>query len=267
MMVQISVRSLSGDAADIDIVPNMTVAQLKVAVEDAMHIPRTEQRLIYAGVQLEETVNEAFRQRRCNSQDFSIAMDTPTLQDGMPLTLEYHGIQKGSVVNVVRRAAPSEGSTPKAAAPMTNVMGPCSANPVQGNHESQCMGGTVHTVSNSEVQTLAAQLTTLSDLQLLVLLRPVLQQRPALQAALLADAQSAITPAQSAITPAPLALYQKGDSVSVWSNSAQQWYVGTINQVAEVSSDKIPQGSVEVHFELGCKWIAPNDVPKVLRKM
>jgi len=55
-----------------------------------------------------------------------------------------------------------------------------------------------------------------------------------------------------------------GNLVSVWSNSAQKWFAGEVVAVAEVPSNEIPKGSVEVVFPLGRKWVAPADVPHVL---
>jgi hypothetical protein len=59
--------------------------------------------------------------------------------------------------------------------------------------------------------------------------------------------------------------YRKSDLVYVFSNSAQRWCEGTVLQVSLQATGKIPQGSVEVSFELGQKWIAPNDAPRILR--
>lgn len=41
---------------------------------------------------------------------------------------------------------------------------------------------------------------------------------------------------------------------------------GEVVQVAKELNGKIPGGSVEVSFELGRKWIAPQDLAKALRR-
>jgi len=107
-----------------------------------------------------------------------------------------------------------------------------------------------------------------------MLLRPLLRRRPTLQTALLVDAQSqapgtkAFAAAQAAAPPV-VSGFKRGDALSVWSNSAQRWCAGTVVDLAEIEragrTGTIPGGSVEVEFELGRKWIAPQDVARVLR--
>merc|ERR1719210_1160074 len=107
--MRISVRTLNGEAAELDVAPQTTVAQLRGLVQGALNIPASEQRFVYAGTQLEEEVTPAWRARRSRngSQDFTAALGVGSLADGTPLTLEHHGLQKGSVINVVRRAVPA----------------------------------------------------------------------------------------------------------------------------------------------------------------
>eukprot|EP00439_Symbiodinium_sp_Y106_P003411 s5522_g1.t1 len=69
--MRITVRSLTGEAADLDLEPSTTLPSLRRAVEEkrksgdaALGIPEAEQRLVYAGTQLEECVTPAWRARR-----------------------------------------------------------------------------------------------------------------------------------------------------------------------------------------------------------
>ncbi|CAE7038551.1 unnamed protein product [Symbiodinium sp. CCMP2592] len=62
--MRITVRSLTGEAADLDLEPSTTLPSLRRAVEAALGIPEAEQRLVYAGTQLEECVTPAWRARR-----------------------------------------------------------------------------------------------------------------------------------------------------------------------------------------------------------
>ncbi|CAE8625835.1 unnamed protein product, partial [Polarella glacialis] len=56
---------------------------------------------------LDEFASEAWRQRR-SAGALAAALGLDLLADGTPLTLEHYGIQKGSVLNVVRKvSAPS----------------------------------------------------------------------------------------------------------------------------------------------------------------
>lgn len=294
--MRISIRTLTGEAAELDVSPQTTVAQLRLFVQDALHIPASEQRFVYAGTQLEEEVTPAWRARRSGGgSKLAAALGMESLPDGVPLTLEHHGLQKGSVINVVRRAITS-------GQPMTPSSGPSAASgPMpsddvpEGSRDVALSCPAVRTEAKVPVgpgasaPALSSSLDMLSDLDLLTLLRPVLQKRPAVRAALLAEDQS---PAQRSPTevaraqisaPASIALtgsmgvpfpiqsafavlprYSRGDHVSVWSNSAQRWFPGEVIQVAEAAADMIPQGSVEVTFELGRKWIAPADLPRTL---
>mmetsp|Transcript_40683 Transcript_40683/g.82016 ORF Transcript_40683/g.82016 Transcript_40683/m.82016 type:complete len:271 (-) Transcript_40683:149-961(-) len=264
--MRISVRSLTGDAVELDLEPTSTMAQLKTAIEAAMQVPVDSQRLIYAGAQLEDVACEAWRSRR---GDLSSALGYSAVPDGTPLTLEHHGLQKGSVINLVQKAtvfAP-HGSSQLQASPVGSgeALPPrMPAGPEVGSLHPTGAAGTVpdHTK-------LAALLEALPDLEALRLLRPLLLRRPALRAALLADEQ--LLPASAAgpgptpagdVTAAPR--YRIGASISVWSNSKQRWYPGEVVNVAEVTMGNIPQGSVEVAFQMGRKWIAPADVPRML---
>ena len=58
--------------------------------QDALKIPTSEQRLIYAGTQLEELVTPLWRQRR-SSGALAAALGLDKLPDGAPLTLEHYG--------------------------------------------------------------------------------------------------------------------------------------------------------------------------------
>eukprot|EP00439_Symbiodinium_sp_Y106_P003860 s7891_g1.t1 len=80
-------------------------------------------------------------------------------------------------------------------------------------------------------------------------------------------------PAQAAVAavvvpePGRLPLdWRRGDRCSVWSNSAQRWCDGEVVNLAERATEKVPQGSVEVAFELGRKWIAPSDLGRALSR-
>ncbi|CAK9018467.1 unnamed protein product [Durusdinium trenchii] len=243
--MQITIRSLNGESAELDVEPNTTILGLRRFVEEALKIPAAEQRLIYAGTQLEERVTPAWRQRR-SSGALSAALGLASLPDGAELTLEHYGIQKGSVLNVVRKV-----SVPSSA---------CGEELPEGTSCAQ----------DERQRPSLAQLEELNDLELLVLLRPLLRQRPTLRAALLAEAPGG----EGRLAPKPPAApaahaeppWWPGERCLVWSNSAQRWCSGSVLAVASEATEKIPSGSVEVSFELGRKWIAPADLAKALRR-
>lgn len=281
--MHISVRSLAGHVAELDLDPSTTMAQLRAAIEAAMAVPSVSQRLIYAGVQLEDVACPAWRARQ-GSSGFSAALGLTDVLDGSPLTLEHHGLQKGSIINLVQRAIPAGASEVRHRPPEVGPM-------VAGADDVG--GGAAPTVGSG---TLASCLEVLTDLEALRLLRPLLQRRPALRAALLADEQvslpwvpaapAAMAPAAAAheAMAAPLGAaslgsvpgvaaaapalpqYRVGDGTFVWSNSKQRWYPGEVVNVSEITVGNIPQGSVEVAFQLGRKWIAPADVPRFLAR-
>ena len=62
-------------------------------VQDALKIPALEQRLIYAGTQLEELVTPLWRQRRSTGA-LAAALGLDKLPDGAPLTLEHYGVSE-----------------------------------------------------------------------------------------------------------------------------------------------------------------------------
>mmetsp|Transcript_11501 Transcript_11501/g.27127 ORF Transcript_11501/g.27127 Transcript_11501/m.27127 type:complete len:230 (-) Transcript_11501:4-693(-) len=229
--MRITVRSLNGEAAELDVDPDTTMLGLRQAVQAALSIPAPEQRLIYAGTQLEEFVTPAWRARR-SSGALAAALNLDKLPDGTPLTLEHYGIQKGSVLNVVRKVASATGA--------------CCGE----REERPGLDGTIafDRTPGAPARPLA-QLEALNDLELLVLLRPLLRKRPTLRAALLAE-----EPHERCEDA-----WRRGDRCSVWSNSARRWCEGEVVTVADQTSDKIPLGSVEVAFELGRKWVAPTD--------
>lgn len=312
--MRISIRTLTGQAAELDVPPSTTVAQLRVHVEDALRIPAPEQRFVYAGTQLEEEVTPAWRKRRVNSGgELAAALGVHTWPDGMPLTLEHHGLQKGSVVNVVRRAITSSAPATSSPGPSAEVVpegprlewrsAPALQPQTPGRAEPQlpAMGPSrtepqvTPAGSASELSSLTSSLDGLTDLQLHLLLQPVLWRRPAVRAALLAEDQSPVVrsvsasmppaetvpnaPAGVAVAipgkvpfppqpPSPCAVqsrYAAGDRIRVWSNSAKNWYEGQVVQIATAAADNIPQGSIEVTFELGRKWVAPVDLPRTLK--
>jgi len=247
---------------------------LRKAVQTALGIPESEQRLIYAGTQLaEEFVTPEWRQRRSTGA-LAVALGLDKIPDGTPLTLEHYGIQKNSVINVVRKVmaspnsaaccGPAEDSASPGAQPMgSDVMGvtqavrPSTASPPGA-------AGTSGIAAE-----LAPQLASLNDLELLVLLRPLLRQRPTLRAALLAEESGpgrGYAASSTAAAVPEVVAYEPGDLVSVWSNSAQKWFEGEVLNMAFEGTSKIPQGSLEVSFELGRKWIAPADISKALKR-
>lgn len=61
--------------------------------QDALKIPALEQRLIYAGTQLEELVTPLWRQRRSTGA-LAAALGLDKLPDGAPLTLEHYGVSE-----------------------------------------------------------------------------------------------------------------------------------------------------------------------------
>jgi len=359
--MRIVIRSLSGESTEIDIEPTSSISELKHAIQAATKIPVAEQRLVFAGTQLEEAANEAWRKRRCGGA-LSTAMGVASIPDGAPLTLEHYAIQKGSVVNIVRRiatnAAPSDANAsgpPATDAPVAAPAGasdPLQARDVTDAPVSQKVrdeptpktpvpvleflvpdpprnaaapapdpflgrGGGYGGSNVAQVDSeLVKQLNALSDTALHQLIAPLLDQRPKLRATLLApgsgmescfaspappqrlaqnNAEDASRhPPRPPVDSAPAAAsradpsqhaspwgalagagsepdrsqsqpYRTGDAVQVWSNSGQRWCDGEVLKVAKEASGKIPQGAVEVSFELGQKWIAPHDATRILK--
>ncbi|CAL1154327.1 unnamed protein product [Cladocopium goreaui] len=262
--MRITIRSLNGENAELDVEPDTTILGLRQFVEDALKIPALEQRLIYAGTQLEELVTPLWRQRRSTGA-LAAALGLDKLPDGAPLTLEHYGIQKGSVLNVVRKVSIDATRSAACAESLSRVSlpGPPGPGPTGPPPRPGATGPSL------------AQLDELNDLELLVLLRPLLRKRPTLRAALLAEGDAAPYGA-SAGPMGPVGFpgasgmqgpWQPGERCLVWSNSAQRWCDGEVVQVAkELVDGKIPGGSVEVSFELGRKWIAPQDLAKALRR-
>jgi len=350
--MRIEIRSLTGESTEIYIEPTATINALKHAIQEKTQIPVAEQRLVFAGAQLEEAVNEAWRKRRAGGA-LSAALDVESIPDGAPLTLEHYAIQKGCVVNIVRRIATSattsdanatgqpaadipiagsseatrmhtppragredpelvaqlsravpenNSSTPPRARqtapvvefmqpePLQNQAGPVVASaPSQGGgyrgNDVTPVNGRGNSVADNDI---AKHLSGMSDTALYQLLAPILEQRPRLRASLqqipaatgaTAEDPSRVTPPRAPVMSASVAPsaaarsdvdrrepFRIGDLVTVWSNSAQRWCDGEVLRVARESSGKIPQGAVEVSFELGQKWIAPQDAPRILKQ-
>lgn len=339
--MRIIVRSLNGDSVELDLEASTTMTQFKNHIEERMHVPAGSQRLIYAGTQLEDVACSSWRSRH-NRSDVSTALGLPAMPDGTELTLEHHGLQKGSVINLVQKATVFT-------RPRTPVQGereihnPTPVEPLRPyspDNRAYSADNRAHSADNRAQRQRAAPpevgpfmpmdaeadeaftrlpalLDALPDLEALRLLRPLLQRRPALRAALLADDQMmpgshvaaspymqvgshVAAPAYmqgshvaapymqgSHVAAAPYILpgshvaagitgvpmmqmaaappqYYMGCAIHVWSNSKQRWYPGEVVNVAEVDSGAIPQGSIEVAFQLGRKWIAPMDVPRML---
>lgn len=312
----ITIRSLSGESTEIEIEASASIADLKVKIQAAAKIPIVEQRLVFAGTQLEEVASEAWRRRRqgTNGSVLSAALQVESIPDGAPLTLEHYSIQKGSVVNIVRRiasntpveadapgsqtpVAPAPNPAPVQAPPVLEFMEPEPRNPGRaplppGNGGSGGYSGYGAQSSNGRdraAQELTSRLESLDDVALYALLGPLLQKRPQLRTSLLqapaaeerrpsvdrgATSSGAVDVVRASFnqaraaragTPSEQREYRKGDLVYVFSNSAQRWCEGTVLQVSTQATGKIPQGSVEVSFELGQKWIAPQDAAKTLK--
>lgn len=276
-------RSLAGESAEVELEGSATISELKGAVEQAMGIPVLEQRLVYAGAPLEEVVTAAWRQRkRDRAGDIDQALGTATLPDGTPLTLEHYAMQKGSVINIARR-----GSAPaNVAATDGGYLAPGALGTVPiGTVPEQPAGLPVSTAPGAQVarppnvawmppqrlggepppnallppgagppptDPLIAQLDHMPDLDLHLVLAPLLQRRPAVRASLLAE-----QPQGGEF------MYNRGESVSVWSNSQQRWVDG---RVTGLTHEVIPRGSVEVTFDESKKWVAPADMSRVLRR-
>lgn len=280
--MRISVRSLNGEAADLDLEPSTTMADLKAAIASKMHVPSEDQRLIYAGFQLEDTVCEAWRKRRGTSAHI-VALRANELPDGAPLTLEHHNIQKGSVINMVQRATkkaePQPGSE-GACAPTGDGAAAAATNP-QGAMvpvEEPVLGPMV-AAQEDPVEVLGPRLDALSDADALRVLQPFLQRRPCVRAQIVAwsHGQGLAVPAaghavggRSSTPTPPITVaashcpYRVNDPVSVWSNTAKKWFAGEVVAIADGSTDQIPAGSLEVAFPLGRKWILPEDAHKFL---
>ncbi|CAE7821906.1 unnamed protein product [Symbiodinium sp. CCMP2456] len=271
----IQLLDLEEEAADLDLEPSTTLPSLRRAVEAALGIPEAEQRLVYAGTQLEECVTPAWRARRSGGGGaLAAALGLERLLDGAFLTLEHHGIQKGSVLNVVRKVSqPEEASRNgytqveaaySAAQQPQQPQQPLQPLPPQPGGQPELNATFPASALQRSPCSLHPQLDALNDLELLVLLRPLLRRRPTLRAALLAEeAAPAVPPSPAgAMAAAPAALpalpppgepWRRGDRCSVWSNSAQRWCDGEVVNLAERATEKVPQGSVEVAFELGRK--------------
>mmetsp|Transcript_89791 Transcript_89791/g.253229 ORF Transcript_89791/g.253229 Transcript_89791/m.253229 type:complete len:270 (+) Transcript_89791:2-811(+) len=267
--MQVSVRSLSGDVVALDVKPRMTIAQLKLAVAAAMRIPVTGQRFFYAGVQLDEIASTAWKQRHRFSEVFTIASGIDELRDGEALTLEHYGIQKDSVINVVRcgGVAVHEGRLGIAALGRGLVEGHTSRDgsigpptAPNGIPRSPRVAGPANNADCS----LAAHLDEASDLELLVLLRPILRGRPTLRRALVLDMQE-VPPHGGTPLDAVAPVYSKGDAVCVWSNSTRRWCAGEVVDIAEIALHGALGFAIQVEFEQRSKWIAPAEVPMVLR--
>jgi len=258
--------------------PSTTMADLKAAIASKMHVPPEDQRLIYAGFQLEDTVCEAWRKRRGTSAHI-LALRANELPDGAPLTLEHHNIQKGSVINMVQRATkkaeppPSEG----ACAPRADGAAAAATEP-QGAVEEPVLGPMV-AAQEDPVEVLGPRLDALSDADALRVLQPFLQRRPYVRAQMVAWSQGqglavpaaghaiggrAATPTPPITSAASHCPYRVNDPVSVWSNTAKKWFAGEVVAIADGSTDQIPAGSLEVAFPLGRKWILPEDAHKFL---
>jgi len=238
LAMQIKLKPIAGESKEVEVSPQATIADLKVTIETTLGIPISEQRLIYAGTQLEETASVAWLDRqRAAGGVLSVALGNAQMAVGSPMTLEHYAIQKGSAINIVRRiAVPETPSEP---------------------------GGACGPVETPTLAGLASELGALSDRELRDLLVPILRTRPALQASLMTAAGTPAAP-QRVANP-QREQFKKGDLVSVWSNSSRTWRDGTVASVASVPNGHIPQGAIEVEFDIGKKWIAPMDVGRALR--
>lgn len=188
--MRISVRTLNGESTTLDLDPKTTITQLRGLVESSLGIPSAEQRFVYAGVQLEETASAAWRARR--SSGVGAALGVNDLQDGTPLTLEHHGLQKDSVVNVVRKALAAS-SIPPHALDETRPRGETIGD-FRGYGAATAAAAAAGTECGVSRSCLEAGLKTLSDQDLVMLLRPLLHSRPTVRAALLADDQAVHAP-------------------------------------------------------------------------
>lgn len=218
--MKITIRSLTGDSTELDVEPTATIAELKVVIEAATQIPVVEQRLVFAGTQLEEAVNEAWRRRR-GTGALSAALGAASMTDGTPLTLEHYAVQKGSVINIVRRIISSNVAGIDQTSGGPGVVAGVAAEPVANNpamaapdlvervpepvveqppgwpeqrggypgQQEQGRGGAAGRRSSAEQvarSELTARLDALSDVDLHALLAPMLERRPALKASLMA---------------------------------------------------------------------------------
>jgi len=273
--MRISVRSLNGEAADLDLEPSTTMADLKAAIASKMHVPAEDQRLIYAGFQLEDMVCAAWRQRR-GSSAYILALRANELPDGAPLTLEHHNIQKGSVINMVQRA--TRKASPEPGSEGTRAGDGAAATAVEPQGEEPILGPMV-AAREDPAEVLGPHLDELSDADALRVLQPFLQRRPTLRAQIVAwsHGQGLVVPAaghaisgRSPTPTPPISVaasrcpYRVNDPVSVWSNTAQKWFAGEVVAIADGTTEQIPAGSVEVAFPLGRKWILPEDANKYL---
>jgi len=278
--MRISVRSLNGEAADLDLEPSTTMADLKAAIASKMHVPAEDQRLIYAGFQLEDAVCAAWRQRR-GSSAYILALKANELPDGAPLTLEHHNIQKGSVINMVQRATRKAEPQPGSEGMCARTGDGAAAAVPQGGMvpaEEPILGPMV-AAQEDPVEVLGPRLDELSDADALRVLQPFLDSRPSLHAQIVAGfhgqalAGAAVGHAITRPSPTPTppmsvaasrCSYHVNDPVSVWSNTAQKWFAGEVVAIADGTTEQIPAGSLEVAFPLGRKWILPEDAKKFL---
>jgi len=303
----LQIRSLSGESEQIEIEPSSTIRELKETIQVQMNIPIEEQRLVYAGKQLEEAVTEAWRRARSEGGGV-LAVDAAALPLGSPLTLEHYAIQKHSVVNIVirkngnavpasdtePRPSPSTPGAPPLARQVTPPQGQAAPQgptlefmePRSRNPAVPAGRGGGYNMSSADAE-LYSQLNGMSEAALLSVLGPLLESRPQLASVLLQgsangrlrgvdpvedtyvpNAATAASSRADAMQRQPTQQHQpqgdgfrRGDKVSVYSNSAQRWCHGEVINVCVSNGGKIPVGAVEVQFELGQKWISPQDIP------
>jgi len=297
----LQIRSLSNKSDEIEIEASATIRELKETIAAQLRIPIDEQRLVYAGKQLEEAVTEAWQRSR-SAAGGVLAVDAAELPMGTPLTLEHYAIQKHSVVNIIVKkgtvtpaptdappadedAAPRrEHTRPNASAaaavgqsapqgPTLEFMEPrCRDVGMPGAATARQGGGysAGGRMSSAESE-LYTQLNAMPDGSLFNILGPLLEARPHLSSSLLHPAATSrredpySDAAGGGAAASAMVAYRRGDKVSVWSNSAQRWCDGEVSNICEQKGGKIPVGAVEVQFELGQKWIAPEDIKRSVK--
>mmetsp|Transcript_7225 Transcript_7225/g.15636 ORF Transcript_7225/g.15636 Transcript_7225/m.15636 type:complete len:237 (-) Transcript_7225:11-721(-) len=235
--MQIKLKPMSGDAIEVDVQPQTSIAELKLMVKAKTYIPVSEQRLVYAGSQLEEKATQAWLDKQTKSSSaLAVAMGNAELQLGSPLTLENYGITKGSVINIVR-SVPSSASRALPEVP-------------------------------SALDELSVRLRALSDSDLHQLLQPLLEQRRDLRNSLAESLSGNMTAGAGVASVGILDAggYKEGELVEVYSKSMQRWCNGVVRKIAMQTQGRLLEGSVEVEFEGAEKWIPPGDLNTMLRR-
>lgn len=271
---------------EVNIEATATIGKLKLAIQEQTRIPSEDQRLIYAGTQLDEVVTEAWlKKKQSTDSALAVATNANQLAVGDPLTLEHYGLQKKSTITVFQKQRPQAAAAAAAPpaqlqhsqAPEVQWQQPQSA-PADRRPGADVSGSGGYSAGNStrpEAQAdeqLYRQLSMLSDHRLHGIISRLLNERQTLKDTLLklpgSEHRSQHIPQQRQAPQHGGGLdFRDGNPVKVYSNSSQTWFDGIVQTVAERTSPdgKIPAGAIQVQFNGSSKWVAPGDVQRILR--